>query len=627
MTLEQLQKFDALVQRIEKSARRKPAQYKLRLGFLAVLGYAYILFVFLLLCAFIWGLRQVASYTNLAGQQLGTITLLLTLGVLRLFWVNLSRPRGLELSRQQVPQLFALIEELTAKLQAPKFDHILLTNQLNAGVFQRPRFGFVGWQQNYLLLGLPLMQALSPEQFRAVVAHELAHLSGNDSRFAGWIYRIRKVWFELAEKFQQDDSRGLFLFRWFFNWYSPFFKAYSFVLARAEEYEADQRAAFLTSVQHKAEALIQLTVNKHFLYEFFWPSIYQQALELAQPPDDTFTKLLTELPYRGNPEQAAKWIELALAEKTSNEDTHPCLTERLAALGYQVTDITLPAPVDETASERFLGTDIKNFAAHLDEEWKKDVEKSWKQRHIHLKQQQRNLEYLEAKALYHSLTVEEAWKRASLSLKLKDLHSAIPLFQAVLDQKPEHPLANYQLGRLLIEKNEASGIDYLERAIANDPALVTRSCELLYEYYKQQGQLEKATAYQQKGEQHQETWKLGEHERQTVSYYDQFAPHNLSEVEIQQLAEQLSNYPEVRKAYLACKQLTHFPEKPLYVLGIIRRFVKGIGSNYKSDSELINQIETELNFSRDVHVIIFQQNNIKLRNILVNLKGTCIYNY
>lgn len=56
---------------------------------------------------------------------------------------------------------------------------------------QHARLGVLGWHVNYLILGLPLMQAVSPEQFRAIVAHELGHLSRNHSRFAGWIYRVR----------------------------------------------------------------------------------------------------------------------------------------------------------------------------------------------------------------------------------------------------------------------------------------------------------------------------------------------------------------------------------------------------------------------------------------------------
>jgi hypothetical protein len=33
---------------------------------------------------------------------------------------------------------------------------------------QRPRLGVFGWQENYLMVGLPLLRGLSPDEVRAV---------------------------------------------------------------------------------------------------------------------------------------------------------------------------------------------------------------------------------------------------------------------------------------------------------------------------------------------------------------------------------------------------------------------------------------------------------------------------
>ena len=44
-----------------------------------------------------------------------------------------------------------------------------------------------GWLNNYVGVGLPLMRAFSPEEFRAVVAHEFGHLSCTDRFRAGFI--------------------------------------------------------------------------------------------------------------------------------------------------------------------------------------------------------------------------------------------------------------------------------------------------------------------------------------------------------------------------------------------------------------------------------------------------------
>ncbi|MFB2980803.1 hypothetical protein [Microseira sp. BLCC-F43] len=62
---------------------------------------------------------------NSAIIQFGVVALVTALIVVRSLWVSFPPPAGLPLSRQQAPRLFALVDELTAKLQAPRFHHIL----------------------------------------------------------------------------------------------------------------------------------------------------------------------------------------------------------------------------------------------------------------------------------------------------------------------------------------------------------------------------------------------------------------------------------------------------------------------------------------------------------------------
>ena len=167
-------------------------------------------------------------------SHLSSIKLLFGLGVLaaiilRAFWVRFTPPTGYEVYREDTPRLFLLIDKLTTALGTPPFHHVLIVNELNAAVVQRPRLGIFGWYQNYLLLGLPLMLAMTPAQFRAVLAHEFGHLGHAHGRFSGWIYRTRMVWSRLLEELRAHDHWGSVLFTKFLNWYAPFFNAYSFV--------------------------------------------------------------------------------------------------------------------------------------------------------------------------------------------------------------------------------------------------------------------------------------------------------------------------------------------------------------------------------------------------------------
>lgn len=510
MTQEEL---DAMVNRLERLAHQQPALYKFRVGILAALGYIYICLVLVLLLAIVAALVKVviSGYFNRWIVYLGVMVLLVAFIIVRSLWVTIPPPSGIKLQHKQAPQLFTLVKELISALQAPKFHHILLTNEFNAAVVQRPRLGVLGWQQNYLLLGLPLMHALSPEQFRAVVAHELGHLSGKHSRFAGWIYRVRKTWFNLLEHFEAGRQTapdniqlaaavcGTIIFEPFFNWYTPFFGAYSFVLARANEYEADRCAVELAGAKNMAEALINVEVKAQFLENAFWPSVYKQSEVQPEPPTDTFKTMFGALRDQIATDDSQNWLQQALAQKTNNVDTHPCLRDRLSALGYcpsqQRETLPLPISIKVTAAQQFLGVREPLFTSRLDHDWRDEIAPSWQQQFSYVQESKQRLQTLEQKVQNQPLTTEESWHQAQLTAEFKGHEAAIPLLLNILSVQPNHLAANSLLGQILLACNDAEGIRYIEKVMEQDANSIIPGCQLIYRFLKQHGRTEEAQQY------------------------------------------------------------------------------------------------------------------------------------
>lgn len=120
-------------------------------------------YIFLVLAGLLTLIGLIVSFivfshrVNSAIIKLAILLLIPAWVIVRSLWVTVPAPEGLKLNRRQVPKLFALVDELTTKLQAPRFHNILLNQEFNAAVVQVPRLGIFGWQENYLLLGLPLM--------------------------------------------------------------------------------------------------------------------------------------------------------------------------------------------------------------------------------------------------------------------------------------------------------------------------------------------------------------------------------------------------------------------------------------------------------------------------------------
>src|SRR3954454_6170510 len=99
------------------------------------------------------------------------------------------------------------------------------------------------------------MEALSPEEFSSVIAHELGHIGGGHGRFSAWIYRLRSTWARVMAELDSGHHLGTRPLQSFFHWYVPRFSAASFALARAHEYEADRAAATAAGARHAALAL------------------------------------------------------------------------------------------------------------------------------------------------------------------------------------------------------------------------------------------------------------------------------------------------------------------------------------------------------------------------------------
>ncbi|MBK1990337.1 M48 family metallopeptidase [Sphaerospermopsis aphanizomenoides BCCUSP55] len=434
------EQFDTLITQLESYAQEQPSGYKLKVGLLAVLGYAYIFMILAVLLSLFLGFVWLIFYIKTLNSviiKLGLVMLVPIFVVLRSLWVSFPEPEGLKLKRQDAPNLFNMINELTDKLKAPRFNYILLTDEFNAAVFQRPRFGLLGWQENYLLLGFPLMQGLSPNQFGAVIAHELGHLSANHSRFAGWIYRIQKTYYQILERLQNTgDAFAISCFQPFFNWYAPFFSAYSFVLRRMNEYEADKCAAQLLGAKNTGEALINVDVKAKLLYNSFWPSVYKQAQELIEPPNQVYTEMSATLLNSDNANDSLRFLQQSLAEKTDYQDTHPCLVDRLKAIGYlnNNQELNLPPQFQISAAREYLGNSLPQFTNYFEQAWCEKMQTPWRQRYAYAQESLEKLSKLEARAKIQSLDVEETWQLAYWTYEFRSEDAAIPILQEILQK-------------------------------------------------------------------------------------------------------------------------------------------------------------------------------------------------
>jgi len=592
MTQEQ---FDALVDELERRAERSPASYKLTLGAFALLGYAYVFGILLALVAVGGALAAVliASKAVVLLKFALPIFLLIFL-VLKSLWVKLEAPQGLRVTRREYPELFATIDEVRRAARAPAAHVVLITDQLNAAIVQVPRLGLLGWQKNYLVLGVPLMAMLSPDEFKAVLAHEFGHLSGAHGRFGAWIYRIRAGWARLSETLQQNRHWGSFLFVPFFNWYAPKFAAYSFVQARAQEYEADQVAARAFGAAPLSSSLVRLSLKSEELDRHYWPSVFKAADDHPLPQGGPFRGLVST-ERRGFLPEAPEQLRQALQRETSTADTHPCLRDRLAAL-HRPADV--PSEIAATAAEAIFGAKLSGLLEHFDKAWQKNVASWWRGRHEHVKQGREKLAAF-ANRPETDLDDVELYEYALLVEEFESVDKAFEMYRDLFVRGARQG-AKFAYARLLLDRDDEAGLILLDEVMDDLPAATLPACDLIVGYLHRHGRQAEARPYIDRYRARQ----LHEHNarlaRETIRVADKFVPHALSDESLAALKATLARHKkQVKLAYLVRKQLPE-GEPPLHVVGVLRRTNLFAFERASANQKLLSLLAGEMRTGDDI---------------------------
>lgn len=613
--------WDLLVRRLEAKARKEPGGYRLRVAALAALGYAVIA------GALVVALGGLALTLVLVIHHPAAIKLLFLFGplawvILRALPVKLEPPAGIELSRSEAPELFGLVESLREEASAPRIHHLLVDGDLNASVAQVPLLGWFGPTRNYLVVGLPLLDTLGPDEFRAVIAHELGHVSARHGHFSAWIYRIRHTWGRIQSSLEERGHWGAGVFRRFFRWYAPYFAAFSFVLAREHEYEADRAAVEAAGASATATALSRLNLTSRYLGEHYWPGVYGAARDSAHPTANPFVELPATARSTRAGEAAQEVVAAALAERTGTADTHPSLSDRLMSVGANPLAAVQQAatPVSESAAEHFLGALRNDLAQQLDAEWHANVADWWADEHREWQDAKARLSDLDERARRDGLPRELMLDHAHLVERLRGGHVALPLYHAVLERDAQDAIANYAVGRILLEQRDETGLQHLDRAMDADADSTLPACELAYSFLAERGRQGEADQYRARAMARVDSLDEAFEERRALGSREELREPDLAAELVDSLTRQLAGYPRVKRAYLARRVLEHLDEEfPSYVLGVQLGFWK-----LTESSSVVQRLAQELEVPVECFVVDLDRSR-RLRRRIRKLSGAQIF--
>lgn len=620
------EEFDRLVEQLEVRYRDKGEALTRTAVLWAIMGYAVLvlgLLVSLGLAVLCAGMILMApnAITIKLGLVFGISGLWIGWSILRGAWIRLSPPVGRQLLPQQAPRLFEMIDETSLMAGGIRFHQVLLTEDLNACVVQIPRLGVLGWYRNYLCLGLQLMDALSPQEFHAVLAHEFAHLSKAHGRTGNWLYRIRRTWENVANALSNQSSMLVRPLARFFSWYWPRFNARAFVLSRSNEYQADAFSARTTSPATVGRALSRIAVESQRIEQDFWESLNERSSRESEPPAAIFDELALLLKKRMEPANASRWLAHQLALSTDTSDTHPALKDRIAA----VCPGEVPAviePVEKSAADDLLGKPLAaDVRADFSRKWLEAHEGHWRESHANSEKLREQLAELESSAD----TPRTKWEKLRIRCNLQGVPAVADELASFLHENPSHHVARFILGCHLLSEDDPKGLPMLESVVAAAPQSALECYGQLAAYHDRHGNRDAILELKRLADAHDAKMQQAVIERSHASPNDSFESHGLTDEEKITIRKALGGVKELQKAYLVRKSVRIMPEWKSYIMVVNLKFptLKFITDTAKQ--EVLQQIVNAVDL--DGYIVVFNDegDNKALAKRIRTIPGTEVF--
>ncbi|MBE1492053.1 M48 family metallopeptidase [Plantactinospora soyae] len=233
-------------------------------------------------------------------------------------------PEGLPVTPAQAPMLWNAVRALATEVGTRPPDEIRLVPIVNAAVVEQSRLLGLMSGRRHLYLGIPLLYGLSLAQFYAVLAHELGHYSGRHTTLGAVAYRGRLAIGGTIGRIGRYNPIG-----WGFKGYARLYLLVDHAVVRRQELEADRAAVRVAGRQAAGDALRELHVIDA-AWDFYFSRYVGPAWESGHTPEDLFGGFRHLL--AGRQSELARLRQETPDDQPSRWDTHPPLTERLAAI-------------------------------------------------------------------------------------------------------------------------------------------------------------------------------------------------------------------------------------------------------------------------------------------------------
>ncbi|MGD8566798.1 MAG: hypothetical protein PVJ39_01745 [Gammaproteobacteria bacterium] len=366
-------KSDAVWQKIYKISQLFPTGYAAGVAVIAFLGYAYLLLFPLLLIAGIWQIVTFPLQDHVAGSEVtfilfwAGITALAGSVTAHLIKLRFQKIEGIAVDPHMANKLYRLLDKINVQMSVPHIDRIVVTEQLSLDLVKTPVVSFPVWSSNTLVIGLPLMQCLSPEYFECAVTRKLLQYSKQHHWFIKWLYQLRMAWTLHLQAASANVTFNNFLLLLFFRAYAPFYRRVSTPVAHRCELEADKDTLELINDEDLLQTIETVIVTKIFLDQQYWPKIEKMLLDNSLQRIQPYTKLEDILKGGLNTKNTKRWLDTIYTHEPRRINAVPGLRDRMQNIGR--SRIRIPEKITESAAHYYLDKNYPSIVAGINRMW------------------------------------------------------------------------------------------------------------------------------------------------------------------------------------------------------------------------------------------------------------------
>lgn len=283
-------------------------------------------------------------------KLIGICALLALGGIALIFKAMFAKPDsrfdqvGELVPEEKAPALWTRIREIASRLGTKPPDHLIVG--IDAGFYVTEQDIWLDGKKvsgRSLFVSLPLLKVLNVEEADAVLGHEMAHFSGEDTTWSGKIGPlIQRMEIYLVHLAQGVLTLPVFHFLHFF-W--KLYQCSFGKMSRAREFRADRIGAETSSPSALAGSLLKVGAYCEFRGKTEQEIMMREGM--ISRPD---MALRLEEGFPGFLSGFARNPQAALAETSHPFDSHPPLRDRVQALGFTMAGLCAEPAFHTTAA-------------------------------------------------------------------------------------------------------------------------------------------------------------------------------------------------------------------------------------------------------------------------------------